>query len=95
MERIQIIVVPGELPRMTRQVIEALRGAGVVPGENTRFYDPTWLADQIEQLVDFRRQRVSRLVDVPVKLNPVGCPPRLISRLYSIWRDVVGQEDVL
>ena len=50
-----MIVAPGELPRMTRQVIDALVGAGIgrqVPG----FYDRAWLADQIEQVVDFRKR---------------------------------------
>lgn len=82
-DRIQVIVEPGELPRMTRQVIDALVDAGIgqqMPG----FYDRDWLADQIEQVVDFRKRGL--------KLIPVGCPPKLISRLYSIWRDVVQEE---
>ena len=84
-EQIQVIVAPGELPRMTRQVIDAVVGAGIgrqVPG----FYDRAWLADQIEQVVDFRKRGLN--------LIPVGCPPKLISRVYAVWRDVVKEDEV-
>jgi hypothetical protein len=84
-DRIQVIVMPGELPAMTRRVIDALVDAGIgrqMPG----FYDRDWLADRIEQVVDFRKRGLA--------LIPVGCPPKLISRVYAVWRDVVKEDEV-
>jgi hypothetical protein len=79
-ERIEIIVHPAEMPRMTREVIGALLMWDIIPALHpNKFLKRAWLLNEIETFVDFRKEVRG---DSESHRSPV-------TRLYAIWDDAV------
>jgi hypothetical protein len=79
-DRIIVDVRPGDSPRATRQIIDALVDAGI--GTQTHgFYDPVWLADAIERTVEL----VKLVRGDSCNTKPTECTPTLARRVIAVW----------